>query len=120
MAATRPRCPPPTTRASTRRPWYRERGRRGPSTSARGRASPTWGRRSRTCSGYRRKGWPGRASPGRSDGDHMTTDFRDVVAAKRDRREVESDQIRSFILGYARGEVPDYLAAAFLMAAYVN
>jgi len=47
-------------------------------------------------------------------------DFRDVVATKRDGREISSDQLRAFVLGYARGEVPDYLAAAFLMAAYLN
>jgi pyrimidine-nucleoside phosphorylase len=47
-------------------------------------------------------------------------DARDVVAAKRDRREVESEQLRAFVLGYARGEIPDYVAAAFLMAAYLN
>jgi pyrimidine-nucleoside phosphorylase len=50
----------------------------------------------------------------------MTADFRDVVAAKRDGREVDPEQLRGFVLGYARGEVPDYLAAAFLMAVYLN
>jgi pyrimidine-nucleoside phosphorylase len=47
-------------------------------------------------------------------------DFRDVVAAKRDGRELGRDDLRTFVLGYAGGEVPDYLAAAFLMAAYLN
>src|SRR5439155_17963333 len=47
-------------------------------------------------------------------------DPRDVVAAKRDGREVPGDALRPFVLGYARGEIPDYLAAAFLMAAFVN
>jgi pyrimidine-nucleoside phosphorylase len=50
----------------------------------------------------------------------MTMDFREVVAAKRDGREVDPEQLRAFVLGYARGEVPDYLAAAYLMAAYLN
>jgi pyrimidine-nucleoside phosphorylase len=50
----------------------------------------------------------------------VTVDFRDVVAAKRDGREVNPEQLRAFVLGYARGEVPDYLAAAFLMAVYLN
>ena len=45
---------------------------------------------------------------------------RDVVAAKRDGRELQGDELRAFVLGYAKGEIPDYLAAAFLMAAYVN
>jgi pyrimidine-nucleoside phosphorylase len=49
-----------------------------------------------------------------------TVDFRDVVASKRDGRELSSDELQAFVLGYAKGEVPDYLAAAFLMAAYLN
>ena len=48
------------------------------------------------------------------------TDPRDVVAAKRDGGEVPPDELRAFVLGYSRGEIPDYLAAAFLMAAYIN
>ena len=47
-------------------------------------------------------------------------DPRDVVAAKRDGRELGEDELRGFVLSYARGEIPDYLAAAFLMAAYLN
>jgi pyrimidine-nucleoside phosphorylase len=50
----------------------------------------------------------------------MVTDFRDVVAAKRDGRELPREELRGFVAAYARGEVPDYLAAAFLMAAYLN
>jgi pyrimidine-nucleoside phosphorylase len=47
-------------------------------------------------------------------------DYRDVVAAKRDGRELTEEELRDFILAYARDEVPDYLAAAFLMAAYLH
>jgi pyrimidine-nucleoside phosphorylase len=47
-------------------------------------------------------------------------DFRDVVAAKRDGRTLTPEQVRAFVLGYAQGEVPDYLAAAFVMAAYIR
>jgi pyrimidine-nucleoside phosphorylase len=47
-------------------------------------------------------------------------DYRDVVAAKRDGRPLDAGALRGFILAYARGEVPDYLAAAFLMAAYLR
>ncbi|HEY8114795.1 MAG TPA: thymidine phosphorylase, partial [Actinomycetota bacterium] len=47
-------------------------------------------------------------------------DPRDVVAAKRDGRTLEPDELRSFVRAYARGELPDYLAAAFLMAAFIN
>jgi len=48
------------------------------------------------------------------------TDLRDVVAAKRDGRTLDPDELRAFVLAYARGEFPDYLAAAFLMAAFIN
>jgi pyrimidine-nucleoside phosphorylase len=47
-------------------------------------------------------------------------DPRDLVAAKRDGRELGGPELRAFILGYAKGEIPDYLAAAFLMAAYLR
>jgi pyrimidine-nucleoside phosphorylase len=48
------------------------------------------------------------------------TDARDVVAAKRDGRTLNEQEIRAFVLGFARGEITDYLAAAFLMAAYIR
>jgi pyrimidine-nucleoside phosphorylase len=47
-------------------------------------------------------------------------DPRDVVAAKRDGEPVPSEDLRAFILSYARAEIPDYLAAAFLMAAFIR
>ena len=47
-------------------------------------------------------------------------DRRETVARKRDGRELADDDLRDFVLAYARGRVPDYLAAAFLMAAYVR
>ena len=47
-------------------------------------------------------------------------DPRDVVAAKRDGRTLDPDELRSFVVAYARGELPDYLAAALLMAAFIN
>jgi pyrimidine-nucleoside phosphorylase len=47
-------------------------------------------------------------------------DPRDVIAAKRDGRALDPDALREFVLAFARGEVPDYQAAAFLMAACVN
>jgi pyrimidine-nucleoside phosphorylase len=40
----------------------------------------------------------------------------DVIAAKRDGREVAEDHLREPVLGDARGEIPDYQMAAFLMA----
>ena len=47
-------------------------------------------------------------------------DPRDVIAAKRDGGRLAPDELREFVLAYARGEVPDYQAAAWLMAAYVH
>ncbi len=50
----------------------------------------------------------------------MLGDPRDVVAAKRDGRRLSEEEIRAFVLGYARGEIGDELAAAFLMAAFIR
>jgi len=47
-------------------------------------------------------------------------DPRDVIARKRDGQDVPAGDLRAFVLGYAAGDVPDYVAAAFLMAAFVN
>jgi pyrimidine-nucleoside phosphorylase len=43
-----------------------------------------------------------------------------VVVRKRDRQSIPDEELRQFVLGYASGAVPDYLASAFLMAAYLN
>jgi pyrimidine-nucleoside phosphorylase len=48
------------------------------------------------------------------------SDPRDLVAAKRDGNRLDPDELRAFVLSYARSEVPDYLAAAFLMASFIN
>jgi len=48
------------------------------------------------------------------------TDPRDVVAAKRDGRKLDPGELRAFVLAFASGELADYLAAAFLMAAFIN
>jgi pyrimidine-nucleoside phosphorylase len=47
-------------------------------------------------------------------------DFREVVAAKRDGAALPEEHIRALVLAYARGDVPDYLVAAFLMAAFIR
>jgi pyrimidine-nucleoside phosphorylase len=47
-------------------------------------------------------------------------DPRDVVAKKRDGGRLTEEELRTVVLGYARDEVPDYLAAAFLMAAFIR
>ncbi len=48
------------------------------------------------------------------------SDPRDVVAAKRDGKALAPGELRAFVQGYARGEVPDHLASAFLMAAFIR
>src|SRR2546430_544629 len=47
-------------------------------------------------------------------------DARDVLARRRDGRELAPDELRDFVLAYARGEIGDPVAAAFLMAAYIR
>jgi pyrimidine-nucleoside phosphorylase len=48
------------------------------------------------------------------------TDPRDVVAKKRDGDTLTEDELRTVVLGYARGDVSDELAAAFLMASFIR
>lgn len=40
----------------------------------------------------------------------------DVIARKRDGQPLTTEEIRFFVNGYVRGEIPDYQAAAWLMA----
>lgn len=42
----------------------------------------------------------------------------DIIEKKRDGRELTPEEIRFFVEGFTRGEIPDYQAAAFLMAVY--
>ncbi len=44
----------------------------------------------------------------------------DLIAAKRDARKLPEDELRQLLLNYARGDVPDYQMAAFLMAGYLR
>jgi pyrimidine-nucleoside phosphorylase len=44
----------------------------------------------------------------------------DTIAAKRDGHELSEGQIRHFISGYTDGSVPDYQAAALIMAVYLR
>jgi pyrimidine-nucleoside phosphorylase len=44
----------------------------------------------------------------------------DVIAAKRDRKQLDLGDLRAFVLAYARDEVADEQMAAFLMAGYLN
>jgi pyrimidine-nucleoside phosphorylase len=48
------------------------------------------------------------------------SDPRDVIARKRDGHRVADEDLRRFIEGYARGQIPDYQAAAFVMAAFIR
>jgi pyrimidine-nucleoside phosphorylase len=51
-----------------------------------------------------------------------TNDFSvyEIISKKRDGHELTRDEIEFFINAYVSGEIPDYQAAAFLMAAYLN
>ena len=40
----------------------------------------------------------------------------DIIEKKRDGEELNREQIEALILGYVKGQVPDYQVAAFLMA----
>ncbi|MBI5666505.1 MAG: thymidine phosphorylase [Chloroflexi bacterium] len=44
----------------------------------------------------------------------------DIIARKRDGLALTDDEIRWFISSYTRGDVPDYQAAAFLMAVFLR
>ncbi len=50
----------------------------------------------------------------------MTFDARDVIATKRDGRELGRQAIEAFLESYVRGELPDYQAATLLMAIYLR
>lgn len=42
----------------------------------------------------------------------------ELIQRKRDGQELSDDELAELVLGYTRGEVPDYQMAAFLMAVY--
>ncbi|MDY4709292.1 MAG: pyrimidine-nucleoside phosphorylase, partial [Eubacteriales bacterium] len=42
----------------------------------------------------------------------------DVIKKKRDGYQLSDEEIRFFVKGYTEGSIPDYQAAAFLMAVY--
>jgi pyrimidine-nucleoside phosphorylase len=44
----------------------------------------------------------------------------ELIAAKRDKKELAWEDIESFIVAFAHGEIPDYQMTAFLMATLLN
>jgi pyrimidine-nucleoside phosphorylase len=46
--------------------------------------------------------------------------FEELIEAKRDGREHSAEELDQIILGYTRGDVPDYQMSAWLMAVYLN
>ena len=44
----------------------------------------------------------------------------DIIAKKRDKKELNKDEIEYFVKGYTNGEITDYQAAALVMAIYLN
>ena len=44
----------------------------------------------------------------------------DIIEKKRDKIELDKDEINFLIKGYVDGEIPDYQMSAFLMAVYLN
>lgn len=44
----------------------------------------------------------------------------DIIAKKRDRQELSSDELKFFVEGYTRGDIPDYQASAWCMAVLLN
>ena len=44
----------------------------------------------------------------------------DIIAKKRDKKELTKEEIEYFVDGYVKGEITDYQAAALVMAIYIN
>ncbi len=44
----------------------------------------------------------------------------DIIVHKRDGLELTSEEINDFVMGYTRGDIPDYQAAAWLMAVTIR
>ncbi len=44
----------------------------------------------------------------------------DIIEKKRDKKELEKEEIEFFVRGYSDGTIPDYQMSALLMAIYIN
>ena len=44
----------------------------------------------------------------------------DIISKKRDKQKLSKAEIDFFVEKYSKGEIPDYQAAALLMAIYIN
>jgi pyrimidine-nucleoside phosphorylase len=44
----------------------------------------------------------------------------DIIAKKRDKQELTSDELKFFVEGYTNGDIPDYQASAWCMAVLLN
>src|SRR5918995_683567 len=104
-------------------PRHLDREGPGPGRQAAGRGGP--GGRPRgprpgplRARARRRRGAPGQTPHQMTGGAPVRAV--DLIAGKRDGEEIPGDQLRDFVLAYAREELPDYQMAAFLMAGYLR
>ena len=44
----------------------------------------------------------------------------DIIAKKRDKKELTKEEIEYFVKGYTEGTITDYQAAALIMAFFIN
>src|SRR5215216_2757112 len=72
----------------------------------------------RGCGSPLRRGDPRAASSLDSGGREVVIRPAELIQRKRDGEELSDDELAELILGYARGEIPDYQLAAFAMAVY--
>ena len=50
----------------------------------------------------------------------MSMNILEIIAKKRDKKELSKEEIEFFVKGYTNGTVTDYQAAALIMAIYIN
>ena len=47
-------------------------------------------------------------------------DILEIIAKKRDKKELDKEEITFFVNEYTSGKIPDYQAASLIMAIYLN